>query len=152
MELDNLRNYVYNLLQRRDYSESEIKDKAKIKGYLPADINQILSELKQKNFVNDVRLAENVVLAYEGKKGKMWLRQKLAMRKIPASIIENVLNSEESPILSPDKTVKEKLERRYEIKNWSELDQNTKQKVVRFLQGQGFSQPFAILKQWVSEK
>jgi SOS response regulatory protein OraA/RecX len=148
MDIDKLRNYFYNLLQKRDYSEFELADKASLKGYLKPDIQIVLKELKQRNFVNDQRLAENLILAYQGKKGKMWIKQKMIQRRLPKNIVQDTFESEELPNLTPDKGVKEKLERKYDIENWSDIDLQTKQKIIRFLAGQGFAQPFEILKQW----
>ncbi len=53
--------YILNILNKRDYTEYEIKSKLLKKGFDSQTINDVLNYVKEKNFINDRRYAENFV-------------------------------------------------------------------------------------------
>jgi regulatory protein len=150
MTIENLKLYFLNILQKRDYSEKELRDKAILKGFEGQDINVAIKELKNLNFLNDQRLAENLLENYAGKKGLVWLKQKLMLRKIDKLVSNTALLNLESEIL-PDLVFKSKVERKYKIQDWKLLEMSTKQKVARFILSQGFTRPFEIIKKWTNK-
>ena len=72
--------YCLGLLKARDYSENELKIKAKTRGYSNSAIAVVLNWLKQQNLVSDRRLAENLLEYYKSNKGLVWLQQKMRHR------------------------------------------------------------------------
>ncbi len=144
-DIARLKKYFYNLLAKRDYSEQELRIKATNKQYEHNLVEQVIAELKEFNFVNDLRLTENLMEAYGQTKGPRWLRQKLQQRQISRDMIDRVMSDFHEEVST---ILQEKLAHKYQITNWKELDQKTTQKVLGFLGRQGFSSPYAILKNW----
>jgi regulatory protein len=144
-DVSSLKKYFLNILAKKDYSKAELYDKGILRGFDTGQIETIISELVSRNFVNDLRLAENVVQSYQGKKGKMWLKQKLAQKKIPADIIVQTLNNLEP---MSDDSLKEKVAKKYGVSNWKNLENSQKQKILQYLQRQGFTNVWAMIKDW----
>jgi len=140
--------YYLGLLKARDYSENELKIKAKTKGYSNSAISVVLNLLKQQNLVNDRRLAENLLEYYKSKKGVVWLQQKMRQRQIPTKIIEQVLeNYSGQPDIS---NLKQLLAKKYQISSWqnsNQIDPKTKRKIVNFLSNRGYPNPYNLLQQ-----
>ncbi len=138
--------YYFNLLAKKDYSEGELRGKALSKGYETKVVEEGLLYLKDKNFLNEKRLVENLINYYGGKKGKTWLKQKMSLRQIKPSVVEEALSSLEE--LSPNEDLRKKVENKYRIDDWQNLDFKIKQKVLSFLARQGFSDPYRIVEGW----
>ena len=140
--------YYLGLLKARDYSENELKIKAKTKGYSNSAIAVVLNWLKQQNLVNDHRLAENLLEYYKSNKGVVWLQQKMRQRQIPTEIIEQVLqNYSGQPDIS---NLKQLLAKKYQISSWqnsNQIDPKTKRKIVNFLSKRGYPNPYNLLQQ-----
>ena len=143
MSTSKLKSYFLNLLSKKDYSEQELRDKAEYRGFESQEIETELESLRNLNYLNDSRMAKNIAENYLGYKGQVWLKQKLASRKISEIEIANTLQIYE---LEPNQDFKQKIERKYGVDDWSKLDVQTKQKVIRFIQSQGFNQAYQILK------
>jgi SOS response regulatory protein OraA/RecX len=161
LEIKNAKNYCLRLLAKKDCSVSEIKQKLRVKGFEIGVIQNVVEELLNLKFLDDKRLAHNLILAYQGTKGKMWIVQKMRQQGLGQEVIkqafeefrvenlpQNLQNEEQSDTLSPNNQIKMKLEKKYAVKNWQELDQNTKQKVVGFLARNGFENAFGVIKEW----
>jgi len=140
--------YCLSLLKTRDYSENELKTKAKTKGYSNNAITTVLNLIKQQNLVNDRRLAENLLEYYQPNKGVVWLRQKMRQRQIPTDIIEQVLqNHSKQPDISH---LRQLLAKKYQITRWqngNQIDPKTKLKIVNFLSNKGYPNPYELLRQ-----
>ena len=140
--------YYLGLLKARDYSENELKIKAKTRGYSNSAIAVVLNWLKQQNLVNDRRLAENLLEYYKSNKGVVWLQQKMHQRQIPTEIIEQVLqNYSGQPDIS---NLKQLLAKKYQISSWqnsNQIDPKTKRKIVNFLSNRGYPNPYNLLQQ-----
>ncbi len=142
---DQLLRYFLSLLARRDYSERELQQKVADKEY-PADTaRQALDFLKEKNYLNEERLAENIVEHYGQVKGRKWLEQKLQGRRVKQEVIQKVLQTYNEPVPN---NLKQKVAGKYKIYDWTELEPQTKQKILGYLARQGFSSPYEILKAW----
>jgi len=141
-----LKQYFLSILVKKDFSESELLQKALKKGYTNIAINEIIESLKEQNFVNDQRLAENIVSYYGGKKGKLWLSQKMQQRGLQKDLIKEVLDVEETV----DPQLKDKLAQKFRVTDWSTLDFSIKQKILAFLYRQGFTKAQDILKEWTN--
>ncbi|MBF0465433.1 MAG: regulatory protein RecX [Nitrospirae bacterium] len=85
--------YALRLLNFRDRSEKEIREKLLQKGYAEAETEETLEYLKGAGFVDDSKLARNLLIYLDSSK-KMGLRRvtdTLKRRGIPESIIEETL-------------------------------------------------------------
>ncbi|MBF0520174.1 MAG: regulatory protein RecX [Nitrospirae bacterium] len=86
--------YALRLLNFRDRSEKEIREKLLQKGYAEAETEETLEYLKVSGFVDDSKLARNLLIYLDSSK-KMGLRRvtdTLKRRGIPESIIEETLS------------------------------------------------------------
>ena len=140
--------YFLNLLGSRDYSENQLTQKGLIRKYSQADIDAVLILLKEYKYVDDLRLAQNLVQSYTGQKGKIWIIQKLKQKGIETAIIESVIPTYR---IKPSNQAKKAIEQKYSISNWSEflsIDTKTKNKVIYYLSSRGFENPFEIIKNW----
>jgi SOS response regulatory protein OraA/RecX len=146
-DLKNCRGYIIKILGLKDYSSRELFNKASKLGYKDEDTQSILDQLVLDNWINDERLAQNLIECYQGRKGKSWLQQKLSMRMIDREIIARVLSESE---LIPDDKFKKQVESKYKVKFGEYIDPKVKQKIIAFLAGRGFGNVFGVLRQWES--
>jgi SOS response regulatory protein OraA/RecX len=144
-DLKNCRGYIIKILGLKDYSSRELFNKASKLGYTDEDIQSILDQLVQDNWINDERLVENLIECYQGRKGKAWLQQKLSMRMIDREIIARVLSESE---LIPDDKFKKQVESKYKVKFGEYIEPKVKQKIAAFLASRGFGNVFGVLKEW----
>jgi regulatory protein len=93
--LFHIRQRAFRYLGRRQHSTSELRIKLKQKGYETELINQVLDDLKQKNYLDDTKFAEMFV--EEKIKLKLWgeqkLRSELIKRGINSEIISDILRN-----------------------------------------------------------
>ena len=142
--------YVLNLLAKRDYSYQELLDKLVIR---KLTLNESASELKiilEKNWINDTRLTENLILYYSKTRGPNWINQKLRQRKIPLEIIKQNQHklSKSSDIRDQNdyRNLKLKIQRKYNFTNWKELDLKSKAKIWNYLTYHGFNNVGDLIK------
>ncbi len=94
-QLFHIRQRAFRYLGRRQHSTSELRIKLKQKGYETEYINEVLDNLKQKNYLDDTKFAEMFV--EEKMKLKLWgeqkLRSELIKRGIESDIITDVLRN-----------------------------------------------------------
>lgn len=143
-----LQKYYLQILGKRDYSEQILREKALQKGYPEEEIEESLIWLKQKNFVNEVRLAENLVNFYQLKKGKNWISLKLKTKKIQNQIIQEAL---QNFVSYPSKELKSKIAKKYKLENFENIEINLKYKILGFLQRQGYNNASEILAKWTNQ-
>ncbi len=144
-DIQNCRGYIIKILGLKDYSCAELQIKASKLGYTTKDIQSILDQLTKDNWINDERLAANLVECYAGRKGKSWLQQKLNIRMIDKEVIAKVLNQKE---IIPDPKFKRQVEIKYNVKFGEDIEPKIKQKIISFVASKGFGNVFEILKQW----
>jgi regulatory protein len=145
-ESQRIYSYLLNLLNSKDYSEGELRKKALAKEFKLELIDEQISELQNKKWQNDKRLAENIIEFYKSSRGINWIKQKLKMRLIAEEIIISVLQSDETEEDCDE--IKRIVERKYRISDWSNVDIKAQNKVVWFLQYRGYSNVFGILQKW----
>jgi len=149
LDADRLRGYFLSILVKKDYSKKEFVDKGLLKGYDLKIIKAEMQFLKENNFVNDTRLAENIIDFYGKSRGRLWLKQKMQQRKVDSEVVEDVLTKfieqEEKPDLSG---LKKLVASKYRIQNWKNLEMPVKAKVLRFLAYRGFTNAYDILREW----
>jgi regulatory protein len=139
-----VKDYLLFLLTRRDYSTAQLIEKALNKGYDGIDTKRAVSELTQAGLINDKRMAENIIEGYQGVKGKVWIKQKLLLKKIPSTTID-ILLSDAHDLNQANEMFKRKIIQKYHIDSWENLDPKLKQKILHYIARQGFSNPWDIL-------
>ena len=99
--------HALKLLRRRDYTIAELR--AVLSGKFGADPETVLEQLRQKNFLNDRRFAENYV-AKRKAKGRMTLRAEMMARGVPVELTDEVVEQADWPSLHEAMAAK--------MKNW----------------------------------
>ena len=89
--------YALKYIYRFPKTEKELKIQLYTKGYNTKDIERTITELKKKNYVNDVMFAESYIRSEVVNKGKPAIRiiQKLQQKGVPQDIIKDMLNKYE---------------------------------------------------------
>jgi regulatory protein len=149
--LFHIKQRTFRYLGRRQHSTSELRIKLKQKGYETELINQVLDDLKNKNYLDDTKFAEMFV--EEKMKLKLWseqkLRSELIKRGIKSEIISDVLRN-----LIPDE---DKLNNAMIIasKKYNALmnrglnNETIKNKLVTFLNSRGYN--YDVIKEVCDE-
>jgi len=135
--------YIYRLLSQKDYSEKELVDKISKKFDLPrSQLSDILSDFRIKGFINDERLAKNIIsyktdLLYGPAKISEILYRK-GLQNYQSYISEYFDEKAESIIPA----LKEKLTKKYIILN-RKKDLKVYEKLLRYLIGRGYEYSFS---------
>lgn len=141
-----VKEYMLRLLGRRDHARNELRDKARRKDYPPECIEEILNELTEKKYINNLEFAKKFVRdKFEFNK---WGTNKIRSELFRKGISEKEINAalmEISPTERAD-VIKQLL-----LKNKSKFErvnnpQKKKKKIFDFLLRKGFH-PFEILSQ-----
>jgi len=146
MQTQDMLKYFLEILQKRDYSVAELIEKAVKRKFDSTVIKSALVILKNKKMIDDKRLAENIVYYYSGKKGEMWIKEKLKTRQIPEIYWPEFKNTEQDLVL-----LKNKVQKKYNITDFQNIDFKLRNKIISYLYRQGFANSFEILKDWQNE-
>ena len=84
----NCQTYCFRLLARRDYTRQELRKKALDKGFQETEIQETLDHLQAINAQSDSRVAEDLILGYQGKLGKPKIKQKCREKGIALELFE----------------------------------------------------------------
>ena len=136
------------LLGRGDYTLKDITNRLIKKGF---ELDQVLLDLEllvSKKWISDERVAQNIWEFYKGQKGHIFIRQKMQLKQVSSEIIESFFqdlgNGEESDPIDY-KLLRRQLANRYSIKDWSQIDPATKNKIYAYLARRGFNNIQSIL-------
>lgn len=130
-----IRRVALNLLTRRDYSEHTISKKLQQKGYAAIEIQTVVAELVENNFLNDKRFAENYIHSRCNKGyGPNRILLELKSLGIADDIIAEQLNIADNTWLDHAIRVWQK---KFKGRKASDLKEQFKQK--QYLQYRGFS-------------
>jgi regulatory protein len=139
--LFHIKQRAFRYLGRRLHSASELRLKLRQKGYENEMIDQVISELKEKNYLDDSEFAS--VFVDEKFKSKMWsekkLKAELMKRGVQSSIISDVLSEKfsDEDIYNNALTVAIK---KYNILQERNSDLSTiKKKLTSFLNTRGYN-------------
>ena len=86
-----LREVAFTLVAKREHTAAELRSKLRNKGYLLSDIELLVAELKERNYVNDARAAG--LLAVRRAKGSKWGKGKIA-QELAAKGVDKALAQE----------------------------------------------------------
>jgi regulatory protein len=127
--------YALKLLSFRDRSEKEIYERLIQKGFSKSTTENIILYLKEKDFLNDSRLAETLKKsAFERKfLGKSGLKRYLINRGIPNTVIESTIGQEDDYLETALNFISKR------SKNIRNIDDNTRQRLMGSLIRRGFS-------------
>ena len=150
-KLFHIKQRAFSYLGRRQHSTSELRIKLKQKGYETELINEVLDDLKQKNYLDDIEFAKAYV--EEKIKLKLWgeqkLRSELIKRGIKSDIISDVLRN----IISDENQLNNALilaTKKYHTLSNRNLDRKViKQKLITFLNSRGYN--FDVIKEICDE-
>lgn len=141
--LPKAKNYAFLLLKFRLRSQKEIYARLKKKGFAEETINETISFLKEKDFINDDYFTKAWIDARVKKPlGIRRLRQELSLKGIPKEIIDKQIQdlkknySEEEIVL---KLAKNKFSR---LKNID--SQKVKRRIYTYLLSRGFTPEIVI--------
>lgn len=135
--------YIYKLLSSKDYSEKELVDKISKKFDLSSSqLNDILSDLRARGFIDDERLAKNIIsykldLLYGPAKISEILHHK-GLQNYQSYIFEYFDEKAES--ITHD--IKEKVTKKYVILK-RKKDLKVYEKLLRYLIGRGYDYDFS---------
>jgi regulatory protein len=141
--------YFLKILSQRDYSVYQLLTKGKQKGFIESEINSSIEILKENNYVNDLRLSQNIVNFYDKQRGVNWIKVKLLQKGISKETIQEVTFNIEN---QPDNIIKRKIEKKLQIVNWKDIDQKQKMKCVSQLIYLGFPNAISIINDWQNEE
>lgn len=132
-EPGDLRERALRLLARREHSRAELARKLGQAGFAQHDIDALLDEFEEKNWLSDRRFAESYVADHRARAGSIKLAYELRQRGVSDTIIEGVLS----------KNRDSELERAQAVwwKKFGVSPTNTteKAKQTRFMQSRGFT-------------
>jgi len=125
------------IIQIRPYSEGELRDK--LKKQFPDQVEKIqeaIDELKYGRLINDDQLAEQFVNYWSQKQvGQMRIKMEARKKQLDEDLVEKILSESD---WNEAEQAKKALE--VKLRTLNEKDKyKRKQKMMRFLQGRGFS-------------
>lgn len=139
--------YSYRLLSYRDRSEKELRERLCRKGFSEETVQQTISHLKDKGFINDTALASSLKRSAEEIKllGTKGVRLFLQHRGLSGEIIDDILaDSDPDEIIRAKKLVDRKLRT---MGNYS--DEEIRKKIWGFLMRKGYS--FDTIRQMLKQ-
>jgi regulatory protein len=149
--LFHIKQRAFLYLGRRQHSTYELRIKLKQKGYETELINEVLDDLKNKNYLDDTEFAK--IFVEEKIKLKLWgeqkLRSELIKRGINSEIISDVLRDiiSEEDKLNNVMTIASK---KYDTLRNRKLDKDViKKKLITFLNSRGYN--YAVIKEVCNE-
>ena len=150
-QLFHIKQRAFRYLGRRQHSTSELRIKLKQKRYETELINEVLDDLKKKNFLDDTKFAEMFV--EEKMKLKLWgeqkLRSELVKRGIKSEIITDVLANK---ISEEDKLNNAMIiaSKKYDTFKNRKMDKDViKRKLFTFLNSRGYN--YDVIKEVYDE-
>ena len=133
LEPGDLRERALRLLARREHSRSELTRKLGQAGFAQHDIEALLDEFEEKNWLSDRRFAESYVADHRARAGSIKLAYDLRQRGVSDNIISEVLSDHRES----------EFERAREVwqKKFGSPPTNPAEKAqqIRFMQSRGFT-------------
>ena len=149
--LFHIKQRAFLFLGRRQHSTSELRIKLKQKGYETELINDVLDDLKNKNYLDDTEFAKMFV--EEKIKLKLWSEQKLKSELIKKGINAEIISDVLRNIISDEDTLNNAMtvaEKKYDnLKNRDVENDVIKSKLVAFLKSRGYN--YDVIKEVCDE-
>jgi len=141
--------YLYKLISLKDYSEKELREKVKNKFRSEREIlDEVIEEFKQKGFIDDLRLARNII-SYKTDMlyGPAKISEILYIKGLN-DFKEMVYEYFDNHIEQIEESLKEKISKRYYVLS-GKKDLKVYEKLLRYLIARGYDYGFS--KKIVSE-
>ncbi len=153
MPKQNSLQFFLKLLGKRDYSLAELLQKADMQDLNKTDIDDAVKYLISKNFINDKRVACNLINYYFTTKGRRWILQRCLSRQIDESVFDQAWTEH---LENQDETekyleLKQKVMQKYNISDFENLTPQLSNKIFNYLAYRGFN-PSEIIKSWRERK
>ncbi len=144
-ELRNAQNYALTLLDYRERSQWEIKERMRQKRYTPEIIQQVIDYLKEHNFLNDRRFSEEWINSGI-KKGfaRKRICYELGRKGIPEDLIQEAVGKSFSKIDETEIALRLVQKRYKTLKNKRDF-----QRISGFLRRRGHS--FSIINRVIEQ-
>ncbi|MCM1117829.1 MAG: recombination regulator RecX [bacterium] len=128
-----------NLLQSRDYTESQLRDKLRDGGYPETVTAQALEYVKSFRYVDDLRYAGDYLTTFAGRKSLRRMEQDLQQKGIARTVIEQAVELWQEQCGGQDELQMacELLDKRHYDREAS--DRRQQQRMYNFLMYRGFS-------------
>lgn len=123
------------ILSRRDHAEAEVRRKLQQKGFVPSQIDTVVTWLKEHKLIDDESFARMYVESLLRSKpvGQRWLTAKLRQRGVDGAIVDRVLAD-----AFAGEREKELVREAARARSFP-LDRSGQQRLQRFLLARGFS-------------
>ena len=142
---------AFRYLGRRQHSISELRIKLKQKGYETELINDVLDDLKNKNYLDDTEFAKMFV--EEKIKLKLWSEQKLKSELIKKGINTEIISDVLRNIISDEDKLNNAMiiaEKKYNaLMNRGLNNETIKNKLITFLNSRGYN--YDVIKEVCDE-
>ena len=149
--LFHIKQRAFRYLGRRQHSTSELRIKLKQKGYETELINDVLDDLKQKNYLDDTKFANMFV--EEKIKLKLWGEQKLRSELIKKGIKTEIISDVLRNIISDEDKLNNAMtvaEKKYDtLRNRNVENDVIKSKLIAFLKSRGYN--YDVIKEVCDE-
>ncbi len=128
-----------NLLQRRDYTEKQLRDKLIDGGYPQETAYQAVEEVKSYHCIDDLRYAGDYLAAFAGRKSLRRMEQELQQKGIAKEVLEQAVSAWQEQDGGQDELQMAcaLLEKKHYDK--SSCDRREQQRLYNFLAYRGFS-------------
>ena len=132
-----IRDYALYLIEFKDRTEKELRDKFREKGYDENDIEDEIEFLKNYGYINDRRYAEHFTHdAINIKKwGKMRIRTELLRKGVDRETVDNTI--EDAFFEVEDDLVLNQMQTRFKNSDFSNIKERTR--IFNFFMRRGFS-------------
>ena len=139
--LYHIKQRAFRYLGRRLHSASELRTKLRQKGYEIEMIDQVISELKDKSYLDDTEFAS--VFVEEKFRSKLWserkLKAELIKRGVKSSVISEVLSKKFSEEDDYNNALTVALKKYKNLQERNLDSQTTKKKLTSFLNTRGYN-------------
>ncbi len=143
-EQSEIRNKVFKYLARREHSRYELYNKLSRKDYDRENINIILDELEDKDYINDERFARSWIksrLRFKPR-GPRLIKKELAQKGVSKSLQDSLIFE----LISEEKELEmaKDLSRKWLSKKRNKNKENIDKKLYRYLSNKGFGSNISI--------
>jgi|Deesub1362A_J573_1020465.scaffolds.fasta_scaffold00495_35 regulatory protein len=146
MQEEKVRNLAWRYLTYREVSSYELFSYLKRKGVSSSQSQKIISELKEKGYINDRKYALSFISERKKRYGVLRIKRDLQRKGFPREEIEEYLKGVNS---LEEKEVALTLAKRKMEKVKSLPASKAKQRIFNFLRGRGF--PFSLCQEVIAE-
>lgn len=126
-----------NLLQKREYTEKQLRDKLTLGGYPEEITDEAIAYVKSFHYIDDARYAESYIRCHLADKSRQRIRMDLMKKGISKELADRLLEEAAEAKENPDEL--SLIQRLLEKKKYSpDMSMPEKQKIYAYLMRKGF--------------